>query len=462
METQKSLNQPAKGPAFRRDWTQGSLLGNLWFLAWPMLITNTINSIGPTVDMIWVGKLGANSIAGVGVSGVAVMVVNSLLFGVFTGTTAIVARLIGARDEKTANRAAQQAFVVALALSILVALIGIFLAEPIMRMLGVSEGVVSEGAAYLRIQLIGIVTMSGLQVAQSIMQASGDSRNPLKISIGFRLLQVALCPALIFGWGIFPDMGVKGAALSNVISQGLGGIVALWILFSGRTRVTVTFKNFHFDPGLIWRTVKIGIPSSTTFVLISVTELIMVKFLTPFGTVAVAAESVALRIDQIVQNLSGGFGNAAGVLGGQNLGAGKPECAARTAWLAVGLASIISVTCSIVIWLRIEPVLHLFSSDPAVISTTANFLKIQTVSYMVWGLVVALSLILNGMGDTMIPMLTNIITMLGIQCTLAYILPQSTSLGMYGVRWAIVAGLVARAVIYPTYFSTGRWKHKKV
>jgi Na+-driven multidrug efflux pump len=66
------------------------------------------------------------------------------------------------------------------------------------------------------------------------------------------------------------------------------------------------------------------------------------------------------------------------------------------------------------------------------------------------------------MGDTMIPMLTNIITMLGIQCTLAYILPQSTSLGMYGVRWAIVAGLVARAIIYPTYFSTGRWKHKKV
>ncbi len=449
-------------PVFRRDWTQGSLLGNLWSLAWPMLITTTINTIGPTVDMIWVGKLGANSIAGVGVSGVVVMVVNSLIFGIFTGTTAIVARFIGARNEKMANRAAQQAFVVALAFSIMIALIGIFLAAPIMRKLGVAEDVVSEGTLYLRIQLVGIITMSGLQVAQSIMQASGDSRNPLKISIGYRFLQVALCPALLFGWGFIPALGVTGAALSNVITQGLGAIVAIWILFSGRTRVKVSFKNFHFDPGLIWRTVKIGIPSSTTFVLISVTELIMVSFLTPFGTAAVAAESVALRIDQIVQSLSSGFGSAAGVLGGQNLGAGKPERAARTGWLAVGLASIVSVTCCIVIWLKIEPVLHLFSNDPAVISTTADFLKIQTVSYMVWGLVVALSLILNGMGDTMIPMLTNIITMLCIQVTLAYILPQSTSLGMYGVRWAVVAGLVTRAIIYPAYFASGRWKHKKV
>jgi Na+-driven multidrug efflux pump len=80
----------------------------------------------------------------------------------------------------------------------------------------------------------------------------------------------------------------------------------------------------------------------------------------------------------------------------------------------------------------------------------------------VWGLVVALSLILNGMGDTLIPMATNIITMLGIQCTLAYILPQWTGLGMYGVRWAIVAGLVTRAFIYPVYFATGRWKHKRI
>jgi Na+-driven multidrug efflux pump len=122
------------------------------------------------------------------------------------------------------------------------ALVGIFLADSILVLLGVSTDVVAEGAAYLRIQFTGIVTMSALQVSQSIMQASGDSRNPLKISLGFRALQVVLCPALVFGWWLFPRLGVSGAALSNVITQGIGGSIALWILFSGRT-LKVTFKS---------------------------------------------------------------------------------------------------------------------------------------------------------------------------------------------------------------------------
>src|ERR1035437_3090409 len=222
----------AKNVAAKRDWTSGSLLLNLWLLSWPTLIVNTINALGPTVDMFWVAKLGSADIAGVGVSGLVIMVVNSLISSLFMGTVALIARFIGAKDEKTANLAAQQAFVVGLVFSFLMALMGIFLAEPLLKLLGVAPNVVSEGAVYLRIQLIGIVTMTALQIAQSIMQASGDAMNPLKISVGYRLLQVILCPALIFGWSIFPHLGVSGAALSNVITQGLGGAIALWILFT--------------------------------------------------------------------------------------------------------------------------------------------------------------------------------------------------------------------------------------
>jgi putative MATE family efflux protein len=458
----EASGQPEKTSRLKRDWTKGSILGNLWMLAWPMLVTNSINTLGPTVDFIWIGRLGPNELAGVGVSGMVVMVVNSLIWGLFTGTTAMVARFVGAKDEKTANRVAQQAFVIAVAFSLLIALIGVFLAEPILRLLGVAENVIPDGASYLRIQLVGIITMSALQVAQSIMQASGDSVNPLKISIGYRILQIALCPALIFGWTFFPKLGVSGAALSNVITQGLGAVVALLILFSGRTRLSLTFRDFKFDFKIIWRAVRIGLPSSTTFMLISLTELVFVHFITPFGTLAVAAQSVSQRIDQIVQNLSGGLGSAAGVLGGQNLGAGHPDRAERTGWLAVGLATAISLTCSLIIWLWIEPILHIFTSDPALIETAANFLRIQTAAYAVWGIVVSLSLVLNGVGDTMAPLVTNIVTMMGIQWVLAYFLPGSTGLGVYGVRWAIVSGVVARAIIYLSYFKLGRWKRKRV
>ena len=212
------------------------------------------------------------------------------------------------------------------------ALIGIFLATPFLRALGVDVSVVDEGAAYLRIQLIGIITMTMLQAAQSIMQASGDAIQPMMISVAYRLLQVVLCPALIFGWGFFPPLEVSGAALSNVITQGLGGAIALYILFTGRTRIKVTLKKFAFDGPIIWKTIKIGIPASFSFMQRNVAELILIWFIAPFGTIAVAAQSVSQRVDQFLQNISGGMGSAAGVLAGQSMGAGRTERRRPDGW----------------------------------------------------------------------------------------------------------------------------------
>ncbi len=452
----------SSGGGIRRDWTQGSLLGNLWSLSWPMLISNTVSAMGPTIDMIWLGRLGSSAIAGVGVSGIVIMVINSLIMGLFTGTSALIARCIGARDEFTANRVAQQAFVVGITFSILMAIIGIFLAESILTILGVEPGVVSKGASYMRIQLVGTITMSTLQIANYIMQASGDTRTPMKINIGFRLLQIILCPALVFGWWILPRLEVSGASLSNVIAQGVGGCFALWFILSGRSRLKVSFQNFYFDRHLIWRTVRIGLPASVNFMERSFADLILMIFIVPFGTIAVAAQSLGQRIEQYIQWTSAGIGSGAGILAGQNLGAGKSERATRTAWLAVMLASIVAVVFSFVIWFWVEPILRIFTSDASLIEVTASFLKIQIVAFLVWGLVVAISMVLNGIGDTLVPMLTNLITMWGIQMSLAYFLPRITGLDVYGIRWAIVAGITVRAIIYPVYFKSGRWKRRKV
>jgi putative MATE family efflux protein len=445
-----------------RDWTQGGIVRNLLSLSWPILVSSTINTIGPTVDMIWIGRLGSSSIAGVGVSIIAVQVANSLIMGLFTGTTAMVARFVGARDEYTANRVAQQAFVVGASFSILMAITGIFLAETLLIWLGVEASVVSEGAAYMRIQFVGMVTMSTIWLSQSIMQASGDALTPMKIGMGYRLIQLVLCPALVFGWWLFPHLGVRGAALSNIIAQGMGGSVALWVLFNGKTRLKVTLRNFHFDSNLIWRTVKIGIPASITAVERNFAALVLIGFIIPFGTLAVAAHALSMRIDQISQVLSAGFGTPAGVLAGQNLGAGQPDRAAKTGWLATALSSGISVICSAVIWFWVEPILRIFNSEPGLMQIAATFLRIQVVSYLVWGMVITLSQVLNGVGDTLIPMLTNMLTIWVVQMPLAYLLPRVTGLDVYGIRWSMVIAVICRAVIYPVYFKLGRWQRKTV
>ena len=453
---------PSRGAAFDRDWTKGSIIGNLLSLAWPMTISSIIMILGPIIDMIWVGRLGSAAIAGVGISGIAVGLVTSLIMGLFTGLRAMIARFVGAGDEEGANLAAQQAFVISAIFSIVIAAIGIFLAEPILVLLGVEPDVVAQGAAYMRVLFVGMVTMSCGATAGSIMQASGDAVTPMKINIGTRLLHVVLCPFLIFGWWIFPRLGVSGAALTNIISMAVGGSIGLWILFSGRTRLRLTLRNFRINSNIIWRMVKIGIPASITSMEVSFANLVMMKFIVPFGTAAVAAHSLVARIDGLIQMPAMGLGQASGILAGQNLGAGQPERAERTGWLAAGLFTGAMLIGSMAIWFWAEGIVRVFNAEPSLVEITSAFLRIQIIAYMVWSLVIVLSTCLTGVGDTMIPMITVLVGMWGVQVPLAYVLPRFTNLGVYGVRWAIVIAIATRSVIYSIYFKLGRWKRKQV
>jgi len=449
-------------PAGERDWTKGSIIGNLLRLSWPMMVSSSLNMLGPTIDMIWVGKLGTASIAGVGVAGTAVMLVNSAMMGFVVGARAIVARFIGAGDTAGANHGARQAFIISAAFSVVLASIGIFFADSILILMGVEPEVVTEGAAYLRVMFLGSLAMAFRMTTEGIMQASGDSMTPMKISVTFRLFHVLLCPFFVFGWFIFPRLGVSGAATTNVISQSLGMALGLWFLFSGRTRIRLSMKNVRLDAGMIWRIVKIGIPASFTGMGRSLGHFALMWIMVPFGTLAVAAHSLCQRVEVQLFFPIMGLGIGAGVLAGQNLGAGQPGRAERSAWLAVGLGQGFMFICSVVILLWAEKVVNLFNTDPALVELGSVFLRIAVAGYLLLGLNAVLSQGLSGVGDTVPPMLATILTIWVVQIPLSVLLPRVTNLGVYGVRWAIVAGVVAGAIAYLIYFRMGRWKRKKV
>ena len=445
-----------------RDWTKGSIIGSLWGLSWPMMITQLVTTLGPTVDMIWVGKLGSASVAGVGISGMVVMLMNTARMGLQMGTRALIARFVGQGDKDQANHVAQQTFVISIVFAIVTAIIGIFLAEHIMAAFGVEPEVVSEGAAYMRIQLIGMISMSLQMMSQSIMQASGDAFTPMIIGVGGRFFHIVLCPFLVFGWWIFPDMGVSGAAMTGVISQGLAGLVGLWFLYTGRTRLTLTFKNFRFDSIMIWRIVKIGLPGSINGMGRTGATLLLTMFIVPFGTYAVAAQSLMERLDRFIQMPAMALGQTAGVLAGQNLGAGQPERAEKTAWLAVWLFTAFISVVSVAIWFFADNIITLFNNEPEMIEVAGNFLRITIVTYMSFGFVMVLMQCINGVGDTLTPMIVTIVTMGCIMLPLAYFLPRVTNLDVYGVRWAMVTGNLSRAAVYLVYFKMGRWKRKRI
>jgi putative MATE family efflux protein len=451
-----------KRPSYDRNWTEGSVIHNLWSLSWPIMISQTLTVLGPTVDMIWVGKLGAAPIAGVGVSGMVVMAVNSIMMGLYTGLRAMIARYIGSGDTDGANTIGQQALVIGTIFSLVMAAIGIFLAEPLLSIFGVEPDVVTEGATYMRIQLAGSITMAITMVSQSVMQASGDSVTPMRISIFFRLFHVIICPLLVFGIWIFPVMGVSGAAWANVISQFFGATFGIWYLFTGRTRLKLTLKGFRLDRDVIWRMMKIGIPASITGVQRFLPYLVLVWFISPFGTAAVGAHSLMQRIDTFIRMPAGALGNAAGVLAGQNLGAGKPDRAEKGGWIAIALYSGVMIICCIFIWFFADNMVKIFSTDAELVAITATFMRIQIVGYLVFGLTIVISLCVEGVGDTIATMIVTLLTMWVIQIPLAWFLPKYTSLGVNGVQWSISIALVARALLFTVYFKSGRWRRKVI
>jgi putative MATE family efflux protein len=427
-----------------------------------MVVSNSLNMLGPTIDMIWVGKLGAASIAGVGVAGIAVQMVMSAIMGLMMGMRAMIARFVGARDVAGANHVAQQAFVISAFFALIMAIIGLFFAEPILSLFGLEADVIREGVAYMRVVFLGAAAMSFRMMTESVMQASGDAQTPMRIAVFFRLFHIALCPFLIFGWWIFPRFGVSGAALTNVISQSLGLLLGLWILFSGRSRLRLTMRNFRIDLGIIWRIVKIGFPALVSGIQRTLSYFFVMLFMAPFGTLAIAAHTINQRIEMTLFMPGMAFGMASGVLVGQNLGAQQPERAERSAWMAVGLVEALMITCSVAILLAAEYIVRIFNADPELVTIASTFMRIAVAGYVVLGLMTVSMMSLSGAGDTMPTMIISMATVWFVTLPLAYFLPRITDLGMYGVRWGMASGMIFSALAYVSYFRLGRWKRKKV
>jgi len=451
-----------EGALTGRDWTKGSITGNLLRLSWPILISQSLTMIGPTIDMIWVGKLGSVPIAGVGVAGMVVMLLSSAMMGLAVGARAVVARYVGAGDARGANHASRQAFVISAAFAILVMAVGLNLAEPILTLMGLEAAVVNEGVPYMRIMFIGSAVMAFRLVAEGIMQSSGDAITPLKIAAFFRAIHVTLCPFLVLGWWIFPQLGVSGAALTNVFSQVVGLGLSLWVLFTGRTRLRLTMSNFRVDGNLIWRIIKVGIPAAVVGMQRNLGHVLLMSIMATFGTMAVAAHTVVQRVEQVMVTFIMGPGLASGVLAGQNLGAGKPARAERSGWLALGFAEGIMVICCVIIFIWADRVAGIFNTEPAFLNVASDFLRIAVAGYLVLSLVIDLRQFLSGAGDTLPTMVFELLNMWAVLLPLAYLLPRLTDLGVFGVRWAIVAGTFAGGFAQLIYFRMGRWKRKRV
>ena len=458
----KTEDRSTEKAAQEKDWTQGSIIGNLVMLSWPMVIMEALYMTGQIVDMIWVGRIGPSSIAGVGIANICFLVLASMDIGLIMGIRAMVSRFVGAGDMRSASNIAGQALFLGAIWGITVAIIGLAIVEPVFGLFGVEPEVVAEGVAYIRVLFAGWIAMGVLVMGLYSIQASGDTVKPMIIEVCIRSVHVALCPFLVLGWWIFPQLGVVGAAMSNVISHSLGAIVVVILLFSGRTRLKITWRDLRPVPDYIWRILRIGIPSLILHTQKAFGDVILAWLIVPFGTLAIAAHSLVLRIEMIFLAVGIGLGGGSGVLAGQNLGAGQPKRAERSGWLAVGLMEAVMIVFSLAILLKAESVVSIFTTEHDLIVLGAEFLRIAAAGYLIFGVVLVLQDCIAGAGDTVPTMIVSIAMIWLVQLPLAFFLPSVANLGVYGIRWAIVAGIFAGAIFYIIYFVSGRWKSRRI
>ena len=445
-----------------RDWTKGNIFKNLLSLSWPLIIGNVLTSTGPVIDMIWVGKLGSASVAGVAVSYLLVQLLDSFKMGLDMGTRAMIAHFVGAGDNQMANHVALQGYVVTIGFAAIVGTIGALLAVPILRMMGLDPEAVAEGAPYLRIQFVGILTMGLIWQNQGTMQFSGDTIGPMKVAIVYRFVHVVLCPFMVFGWWVFPRLGTSGAAYTGIISASMGAAIGLWFLLSGRTRLKLSFRYFRPDAKMIWRIIKIGVPASVTGIERQLGQVVLTWLITPFGIIATAAHALVLQVTQLVNITGSGLGQGAAVLVGQNLGAHQPSQSEKSGWLGVGSYTIVLVFVSLAVWFWGRNVIGIFNNEVDVLEVGKTFLKIQVVTYLFSGCTVVLQQCLNGAGDTLPVMIVTLLGMFVVQLPLAFVLSRYTGLGVHGTYWGIAVGTIVMAAIYATYFRVGLWKRKKL
>jgi putative MATE family efflux protein len=439
-----------------QDYTIGSIRRAVFLLSIPMILEMCMESVFAVVDIFFVGRIGKEAVATVGLTESVITLVYSVAIGLSMAATAMVARRIGEKNPEEASRAAAQAINIALALTLVISLAGYFLAPHILALMGASPTTVAIGSSYTRIVFGGCIVIMLLFLINGIFRGAGNASIAmwsLWIANGCNII---LCPLLIHFYGL------PGAAVATLIGRGIGVCYQLYHLAKGRATVHLLRKYFRPDKVLIKAISKIAWTGTTQFLIGSASWIVMARIVARFGDTAIAGYQVAIRIFLFFLLPAWGMSNAAATLVGQNLGAGLPDRAEKSVRAAARYNAIFLLLVSGLFLVASGPIVDFINTDPAVDEVAIRALHIISLGYVIYGIGMVLTNAFNGAGDTRTPTIINLFCFWAFQIPVAYLLAVVLDLGPTGVFLAILLTETATMVTSWILFRKGRWKQVKV
>lgn len=440
-----------------KDLTEGKETKLILAFATPMLLGNIFQQLYNVVDSIIVGNvLGKEALAAVGASFPIIFMLISLIIGIASGTTIVIAQYFGAKQYEKVRQAIDTFYIFLFFASIIMSALGIYYSEDIFKLLRLPEEIMPQAKTYLTIYLGGMVVFFGFNGTSAVLRGLGDSKTPLYFLIAATLFNIGfdLLFVMVFKWGI------AGAAFATVLSQGGAFVTAIIYLNKYHELIQLDFLKMRFNREIFRKSIKIGLPTGFQQTFVALGMMALMGIVNTFGTNVIAAYSVAGRIDSIAVLPAMNFSAALATFVGQNLGAGKTERVKRGLISTMVMSAIISVSVTLLVQLTSTFLMRLFTKDPEVIAIGHQYLVIVSSFYIIFSGMFSVNGVLRGAGDTVVPMFITLFALWAIRIPAAYIF--SKHLGYVGIWWAVPLGMIVGFTLSFLYYLTGKYKNKVI
>ena len=440
-------------------------LGAVVRLSIPAVLAQLSSTAMQYIDATMVGSLGANASAAIGLVASTTWLLGGLCSAAATGFSVQVAHRIGAGDDARARAVVRQAAVFSLWFGLLLAALGVAISAPLPVWLGGAADIRPDAAAYFFIYACALPALLVQQMFGMILQCSGDMRTPSVLNVLMCVLDVIFNAFLIFpGFSLglvrLPGagMGVAGAALGTALAQAVVALLMLWAVLFRAPRLRHVGGSWRPDAACLRTAARIAIPAAVERVTLSAAQIAATRIVSPLGTIAVAANSLAVTAESLCYMPGYGISAAATTLVGQSLGAGHKGRARRFAWLSTALGMAVMGLTAVLMYAGAPWLFRILTPDATVRALGVQVLRIEAFAEPLFAASIVAAGALRGAGDTLVPSVLNLVSMWGVRITLAAVLaPQ---FGLPGVWFAMCFELCVRGVLFLVRLLRGRWLQK--
>jgi len=428
----------------------------LFNLAWPIVLTNLLQTIYNVTDAYFLGKLGKLEFSAPTVTFPIIFIFISLALGFSHAATSMVAQYTGMKNKEMAEKSAAQVIITVLVIAVLIMVFGYILSDEILSLMNISDELFDTALSYLRIMIFAIPFIFFRELLSSIFRGWGNSVIALKMMFFAVVLNIILDPLLIFVFG----MGVEGAATATLIARGSVTLYFVYVLSTGKIGFTVHLKDFVPDFKMIKKVISIGLPGSIGQSVTAVGFSFIMGVVSRFGTTVISTYGVGQRVLSMVTMFAIGMSLATATMTGQFVGADKPEKAEETVKKASLLTFSIILGISTLLFFFGQYVTKFFVNEPDVIETGKVFFQLVSMSLPFFGTMAVFQGALRGTGHTVQATTADLIRLWGVRIPLVMLM--ANVLGYRGIFYAMIISNISAMIIAFLFLRFGNWKERVV